>query len=314
PYVDTNYMTASPRSRLGPKACPPKPRVKRAPGEGGTAGPHSTASKPISGGTDELTVHGRGARAFNRNGLRGCASCGWLSAGTLPSHGVPRRPDGFTTRALTSFEESTLASFKSGRGIATGTDDSHTQFWCMGAVRAKNSCLECHQQQGRRPARRVHISIDRKEVAATTAHADAILAGGDAPARPARFLESHRGLPAPRRTDCPPLGEDSRSACSTRSGHARIFGLCICRGNRILAQEDTRDDPGGDGCPGDHHAGNGRPASRSRTWAGRSLDGRWIRGDCARGCRLAAYATSFRRPIAFPRHAGRRHRRGRIRD
>lgn len=62
-------------------------------------------------------------------------------------HGERPAAGTFTSRALTSFEKSALESFRTGRGLAGAPAGSDGTMRCMGAVRAKSSCLRCHQDR-----------------------------------------------------------------------------------------------------------------------------------------------------------------------
>lgn len=63
----------------------------------------------------------------------------------VPSwHGA--RPAAFTSRDLTDFEKTTLTSFRAGKGLASVGDDS-SALQCMGALRAKDSCISCHRDK-----------------------------------------------------------------------------------------------------------------------------------------------------------------------
>ena len=53
-------------------------------------------------------------------------------------------PSGFKSRALTPFEQEALAGFRAGKDIASAGDDKGGLL-CAGALRAKDSCINCHR-------------------------------------------------------------------------------------------------------------------------------------------------------------------------
>jgi hypothetical protein len=57
------------------------------------------------------------------------------------------RPDGLTfkDRDLNDFERSSLEAFRAGKGIASTDDEKAGTLACMGALRAKDTCLQCHR-------------------------------------------------------------------------------------------------------------------------------------------------------------------------
>lgn len=64
----------------------------------------------------------------------------------VPSwHGA--RPAGFTSRELTSFEKSALAGLRTGTGMASAEERDSGVLYCMGALRAKDSCISCHRDK-----------------------------------------------------------------------------------------------------------------------------------------------------------------------
>lgn len=62
-------------------------------------------------------------------------------------HGARVVPDGFTSRELTGFEKATIAAFGAGRGLASSRDDESGVLVCIGALRAKDTCLDCHKDK-----------------------------------------------------------------------------------------------------------------------------------------------------------------------
>lgn len=66
----------------------------------------------------------------------------------VPSwHGGRIDADGFTRRELTGFEKATIAAFAAGKGLASSRDDESGLLVCIGALRAKDTCLDCHKDK-----------------------------------------------------------------------------------------------------------------------------------------------------------------------
>jgi hypothetical protein len=63
---------------------------------------------------------------------------------------VPRwhgaKPDGFSSRGLTAFEKQSLDEFRAGRNGASA-DEGKDVVFCMGSLRAKDSCVSCHRDK-----------------------------------------------------------------------------------------------------------------------------------------------------------------------
>ena len=51
----------------------------------------------------------------------------------------------FKDRELNDFEKSSLAAFRAGKGITSTDDEKAGSLACMGALRAKDTCLQCHR-------------------------------------------------------------------------------------------------------------------------------------------------------------------------
>ena len=51
------------------------------------------------------------------------------------------------TRAMTAFERTALASFRDGGDMAIAPPDDSGVLHCMGTLRAKHSCVQCHQSK-----------------------------------------------------------------------------------------------------------------------------------------------------------------------
>jgi hypothetical protein len=56
-------------------------------------------------------------------------------------------PVGFTSRALTDFEKQSLASFRAGKDLASADGEESGTLRCIGALRAKETCLRCHKDK-----------------------------------------------------------------------------------------------------------------------------------------------------------------------
>jgi hypothetical protein len=66
----------------------------------------------------------------------------------VPSwHGGLIDADGYTRRELTGFEKATIAAFRAGKGLASSRDDESGLLVCIGALRAKDTCLNCHKDK-----------------------------------------------------------------------------------------------------------------------------------------------------------------------
>lgn len=61
------------------------------------------------------------------------------------AHGSSVKAETFKSRELTPFEKASLAAFKSGRSLAIETSPDSQAMACVGALRAKDTCLECHR-------------------------------------------------------------------------------------------------------------------------------------------------------------------------
>jgi hypothetical protein len=60
-------------------------------------------------------------------------------------HGDRPQPEGFKSRTLTNFEKDSLAAFRQGQDMASADGDKALR--CVGALRAKDSCLRCHKDR-----------------------------------------------------------------------------------------------------------------------------------------------------------------------
>ena len=60
-------------------------------------------------------------------------------------HNMPLDSIRSRTRAMTDFERTALASFRGGGDMAIAPPDDSGVLHCMGTLRAKHSCVQCHQ-------------------------------------------------------------------------------------------------------------------------------------------------------------------------
>ena len=57
------------------------------------------------------------------------------------------RPDGFSGRSLSEFETRSLDEFRSGRNVTVADDDGSGTLQCVGSLRMKDSCMNCHRDK-----------------------------------------------------------------------------------------------------------------------------------------------------------------------
>jgi len=57
------------------------------------------------------------------------------------------RPDGFSGRSLSAFETRSLDEFRSGRNVTVADDDGSGTLQCVGSLRMKDSCMNCHRDK-----------------------------------------------------------------------------------------------------------------------------------------------------------------------
>jgi len=65
------------------------------------------------------------------------------------NHGFKLAETAFKDRALTPFETESLAALRAGKDMTSkgDKDDKAGQLACVGALRAKSSCLQCHRSK-----------------------------------------------------------------------------------------------------------------------------------------------------------------------
>ena len=62
-------------------------------------------------------------------------------------HGMKVDDTTFTSRELTAFEKGAIAGFRSGKDLASTSDEQAATLACIGSLRADASCLNCHRSK-----------------------------------------------------------------------------------------------------------------------------------------------------------------------
>jgi len=60
-------------------------------------------------------------------------------------HGA--KPDGFSGRSLSDFETRSLDQLRAGRNVVVADDDGSGTMQCLGSLRVKDSCMNCHRDK-----------------------------------------------------------------------------------------------------------------------------------------------------------------------
>jgi hypothetical protein len=63
------------------------------------------------------------------------------------NHGFKIDDTTFKNRSLTAFETESLASLRAGKDMASAGDGKDGALACVGALRAKSTCLQCHRSK-----------------------------------------------------------------------------------------------------------------------------------------------------------------------